>query len=672
MKAPVVLASLIAFATSAAAGDVGRFFPVSGDFAANIYARTALARVDKLLAGPPPRESATPAELAPRFTGIRDFAEETQLLVWAYVHPSSPHRADPAVAERIRKRFGAMARFVRGGSFFEVFPPVVDNHYNVFFHESFAFSLLALRTLSPDFFPPDEAARWEQLVREGLAFQMQDSRGHEKDGEYGIIPNIDMRYANFLVLSAELLGDPALRKKADELVEVVGRHLLPDGAFNYMAGENESFSYHESVIRDLARFHFLTGSPRASELIVRSKAYYPLSMEPGGVAEYASAPNWKAFWNGTGMLAGPEIVAHFSADPVNRGIAREQARLNPAMETVYPADLLIAAACYDPSAPTAPQADNGMFSDANIGGFRGRFGRFSFLAGARDLRKTIPPIASENPARDFTGSHQGRATYVGAVVTDGPTRLQPLNAALLRVYSNVQIEADKPLWQGSAYLSHNSTETTSLTGDAGALSARYELASAAFGPRLVPRAGWVGSEAWVFEKNRMAGVVAVEATEDTSVESLSGRIALGFGRTGPGLQPKTLENLGGGMSAYGDLRVRVVAHNYEKIEIDPAAPYFRDAARTATEIVLTSRGDGARLACPKGTRRFFVVEVFPAWATPAKVEFRMTPEGLGVLEIDGGRRTLVFNPGGASLPVPDSSNGATPILAPGAHVLHAR
>lgn len=662
---PIWLAALVlgAAASAAATEPLERFFPVSGDFSSNIYAQAASGHAGKILSRPVDAGTARIEDLAPKFTAIRDFADATQVLVWAWLVPGSPLRGDEALGRQIAARMEVMTRLVNGGSYFSLFPGSSDNHYNVFFFESFAMSLLALRTHAPDLLPPELRSKCEQVLREGIEFQARDPNGHEKDGEYGIIPNIDMRYANLLALAAGILGEPAHRAKADALVEVVGRHLLPDGAFHYMAGENESFSYHESVIRDLARYHFLTGSPRAKELIVGSKNYYPLSMEPGGVAEYASAPHWKAFWNGTGMLAGPEIVAFFSGDPVNRGIAREQSRLNPGMETVYLSDLLVAAGCHGAGAPVAPQPDNVIVPDANIGGFRGRFGRFSFLAGARDLRKTIPPIASENPARDFTGSHQGRATYVGAVVTDGPTRLQPLNAALLRVHSNVQIDAGKPLWQGSAYLSHNATDNVSATGDAGALSARYELGSADFGPRFVPRPGWIGSEGWLFEKDRMVGLVAVEATVDASVESLSGRIALGYGRTGPGLQPKTIEDLGGGLYGYGDLRVRIVDHNYQTFAIDPAAPYFRDTARTATEIILADRAPSGRLACPKGTRRFFVVEVFPAWGAPAKITHRTTSEGLIVLEVDGGRRTLIFNPSDAPHP---SSGGS---LAPGAHLL---
>lgn len=537
--------------------------------------------------------------------------------------------------DEIINRMNVLTQVMKDGSLFELYPKNQDNHYNVFVLESFTFSALALKTLRPDAVPAETMARWEGVVRDGMRFQAENPEGQEKDGEYGIIPNIDARSMVMLESAARLLGDSTLSEKAQRLLQTVEANRLPDGAFHYYAGENECFSYHESVIRDLARFHFLTGSEKPAALIAASKNYYPLSMEPGGVSEYSSAPHWKAFWNGTGMVAAPSIVAWFSKDPVNRGIALDQLRRNPKMETVYNADLLIAAACYDPEGPVSPQPGDGLIPDANIGGFRGRFGRFSFLADARDRRRQNEP-------------HQGRATYVGALVTDDDARFRPFNSALLRVNSNVRFDAKRPPWQGSGYLSHNSTDSVSMTRDHGGLSARYELGSADYGPRFLPMTGWEGREAWLFSKDRIIGFVELEATTDASADEVSGRVALGYGRNGPGLIPKSVITLADGTFAFGDLRVRIAEHNYPELSIDPAVPYFRDIAPLASEIIVSEKSTDGRLLFPKGSRRYFVVEIYPAWAVPA------TPAGFtiaenGLVTLSDGHSTLCFNSSAAPL-----------------------
>jgi hypothetical protein len=632
--------------TAAPTERVGRFFPVAQGVDQNPYAKAALKRVVKIL--DKQVEIDVPDEVLrgmPKYTSLREFADEAQLLVWAYVVPDSPRANDPALLAEILKRMELASRAMQGGTYFARYKPTNDNHYNVFFYESFAYTYLALKTLKPDAIPADARARWERVIREGLTFQFESPEGHELNGEHGIIPNIDLRYIVLLETGAKLFNDPTLSAKASRLLDYVAKYELPDGAFQYYGGENESFSYQESCIRDLARLYTLTGDPRAAKMIVAARNYYPLVIEPGGVAEYATAPHWKAMWNGSGMLAGPEIVGHFADDPVNRGIAREQRRRNPELATVYLSDLIIAAGFVDaPDAPTAPQGDGRLVADANIGGFRGRFGRFSFLADARDRRKTLPALSATNDTRDFVGTHQGKATYVSALTVANDDRFQPIDAAVLRVHSAVTVDASKPFWRGSAYLSHNSSDSVSFTPEFGTLSARYELGSATYGPKFLPTTGWEGHEAWFFTKNRMVGYVEIEATADATVESISGRIALGFGRAGPGLKPKEITETSPGIYAYGDLRLRIVQHTYRDLRIDRAAPYFRDVAPTATELVLSESASTGKLAVTKGTKRSFVVEVWPAWSqSDDQIAVRDLPGGVVAMSVDAGRFMVFFN-----------------------------
>lgn len=643
-------------AASTARADLYRFFPVTGTPDTNPYARAALARVGAVLAKPvDPAAEGEILRAMPKYTDLYAFAGETQLLAFAYLTPRNPHHNAAPVRDALLARLDLLARAGEGGNPVRHYANVTDNHYNIFFFESFSFTHLALVSLAPDTVPPELKARIEKTLREGLTYQAQAPEGHELDGEYGIIPNIDLRYAVMLEVGARLFDEPALSGKANSILGVVAKYLMPDGAFLYYGGENQSFSYQESCLRDLARLHFLARSDRALELARGAKNYYPLSMEPGGVAEYSSAPNWKAFWNGSGMATGPEIAAHLGLCPINRGIAREMLRRNPELRTAYTADLLIAAGCYDPQAPTAPQADNLIVADSNVGGFRGRFGRFSFVADARDRRKTIPPISAKDNERDFLGTHLGKATYVGALVTDADDRFQPLNAALLRVHSAVTLDPSKPFWRGSAYLSHDSTDTVSSSSTVGGLSTRYGLGTANFGPTFTPTPGWEGREAWLFNRDHLVGLVELTATADATVDSLSGRIALGFGRTGPGLRAKSLETLDNNTYAYGDLRVRLLEHNYAALTIDTQAPYFRDTAKTATELVLIDKADQGKLTVPAGTKKHFLVEIYPATAATSNPA-RATLDS-GIITLTAGTSTLYFNPTNAPLALPKDAIG---------------
>ena len=167
-------------------------------------------------------------------------------------------------------------------------------------------------------------------------------------------------------------------------------------------------------------------------------------------------------------------------------------------------------------------------------------------------------------------------------------------------------------------------------------------------------------EAWCLSQDHLVGYLATEATVDTTVDSLTARIALGYGRAGSDLKPKTIEKLGESTWRYGDLVVRVVASTYGEASIDAEAPYFRDEWKKATEIILGAPAGSERLTVTAGTRREAVIEVYPAWAS-ADSSIALSHEGaLVTLSLGQGRTVLHFNSGDKDL-VPA---GQTTALAP--------
>jgi hypothetical protein len=665
-----------------AAETASPFFPLAGTLAENPYAQAALAKIPGILKAAVPEPGVAGVQQAmPKYTDLKRYADQTQLLVWAWLCPGTPHHQAPAVLAKIVARLDLLSTAQPGGTYFPLYPGKKDNHYNLFLLESFGVSAAALVHGAVAHLPSASVARWKEAMRVGLAYQAENPAGHQLDGEYGVIPNVDLRYLNALAAGIRLLGDVGdYRATSESLLTATEGHLLPDGAFHYFGGENECFSYHESNLRDLARYHVLMGSAKAKELIVRSRNYYPLSIAPGGVIEYTTAPSWKAMWNASGKTVGPQIVAHYADDAVNRGIAREEEARNPGYPEAYLSDLLIGMGCWDAGKPVAEAPDRVILPDANVGGFRARFGRFAVVGDARDHRSQVNPIRSENAARSqMQGRSFGISSRIGATVARADAGRGRLDAALLRVYPAVQFETDKPFWQGAATLADGGPGTAIIAGPRASLSIAYDMGSAKTGPTYVPRPGWRGLEAWHVTEDHLVGYVAVEATADGRAESLTARIALGYGRAGPDLLPKTIQTVSDGLWRYGDLMVRVVHSDFGAVRLDEAAPYFREEAPKATEIILGGGEPVARQPVPAGTRRGAVIEVYPAWAKPAEIAVTTT-DGVVALTV-AGRSSLRFNsaseprtiavPAGAQVHAASGPMAPAPTatIAPGAHVL---
>jgi hypothetical protein len=382
-------------------------------------------------------------------------------------------------------------------------------------------------------------------------------------------------------------------------------------------------------------------------------------------------------WNASGKTVGPQIAAYFADDAVNRGIAREEEARNPGYPEAYLSDLLIGMGCWDGGKPVAAAPDRVILPDANIGGFRARFGRFAVSADARDHRSLVNPIRSVNAARSaMKGTSLGVSSRIGATIARAETARGRLDAALLRVYPAVQLEADKPFWQGAATLADGEPGTAIVAGPRASLSIAYDMGSAKAGPTYVPRPGWRGLEAWHVSEDHLVGYVAVEATAEGQAESLTARVALGYGRAGSDLVPKTIAEAAPDTWRYGDLVVRVVQSDFGPVRIDGEAPYYREEAKKATEIILGGGDTAGRRAVPAGTRRAAVIEVYPAWAKPQDV--RVSTED-GVVTLTVGASSVRFNtaadarsitaPAGAHLVTAAGPQAGAVAVAPGAHVL---
>ncbi|MDD4872948.1 MAG: hypothetical protein PHR77_20530, partial [Kiritimatiellae bacterium] len=154
---------------------------------------------------------------------------------------------------------------------------------------------------------------------------------------------------------------------------------------------------------------------------------------------------------------------------------------------------------------------------------------------------------------------------------------------------------------------------------------------------------WDGTQEWYLSKTRLAGLVALEATTNETAAAVHGRIRLGLSRT--------LESSDNQIWKYSRLRIKIHAHNYARIDTRPSETFFLDKPEKyrSTEITLLdplSAGvdQKEKVNYPKGTKYWFLVEIYPDSSEPA-VELRRIEEGqlTGLLLKESGRQVLVIH-----------------------------
>ena len=227
----------------------------------------------------------------------------------------------------------------------------------------------------------------------------------------------------------------------------------------------------------------------------------------------------------------------------------------------------------------------------------------------------------------------------------------PLNAALKVVTNQFRLAPGGQRWKSCRYLAERERNAETIGGDWAGFSTRYRIQNVSWGGKST-LTDWAGNQQWLLTPERLVGLLEIETLSDQSALSIHGRVRLGCGR-GSGIEQKEIEAKDGSFFKYGLLLCRLHEHNYADVLTEKSETFYieQPEAFASREIVLrdaASVAEGeARRTYPKGTRQFFVVEVFPGWSQPAAAVRRIaTPEGLrGVeLEADGRRLLLLHNP----------------------------
>lgn len=573
-------------------------------------------------------------------------AGEGRLLAEWLCHPQSPLADDATLVAPMLRRFSAVYEYLVPGS-----SRLADFGMCSTLEEMY----LLVKTVYPDLILPSLKVRWEAGIACNADAVIAKCGSVFLAAEPGTAyPNAHAHYITGLMFSSLILDRSDYRAAADGGVRLLATALFPDGGFTYIGKQNEVFTYHAVTVLELARYWQVTGSETARRVIEGTRWYYPLSIEPGGVAEYSTAAAWKHYWNTSTGGEASAVVASLTGDPQNARFANWK---------TYSLSL---AAFYREDLPAVSAPDNYITHDRNIQGPRGRFGAFSFCGTGR-----ASPGFVGKEIYDRNAERMGKSTYVGCMAMyppGGQSANWPLSAALDGATSEVRIapgDGGVSRWDTYAFLSQDDHNATTVNPSFAALTTRYRLSAKG---ELIP---WAGEQAWIFTPERLIGLVAVEALEDTEAYGVDGTLKLVSARGHWGTR-KEFKELSTDTLGYGALVVRLHQHNYSGITTEYTGAIFGNDGKSGRIILLEAQAAAAKEAklikYSKGTRHFYLVEVRPEWSKQANVvQQSRNDNGLIMVEVRESDRTLqlVYNPTDKEL-----SCKADPLWASSSVTLH--
>ena len=613
------------------------------------------------LAKPLPQD---PAPLTANYTAARETAWKMETYWWLHTNPSSPMKDRADVMDRLLDLALGYADTINtkgagmkhGESFFDDF--------------AIAPASLVFRELParhPELLRPEQKTAWDAAVR--LAGQKVFQAAADRKGDYA---NIDVAIAFTLHNFGLALNDAAMLEKARFLIHAQERNLLEGGGFHYIWHQNESAGYHSTVIDFLARYHEITGDPKAVELIRASQWHGP---GMGRLVDFWTCPSWKQTWNqNSGTPTGGEPVIALTRNPYVRTL------VDPANASRGPwYNLIRSAVWYTPGVEPKPLPDRYTFADPDTDGARAWYETYNYATTLRAIPDTEP----------------GHATLVGAQVTTPDFRLKQ---ALMGVYPRVRIKPQPA--SGAEYTPHSWAWLTTGLRPA-RIAARHASVTAgtyrlhAFSSsKKGATSDWTATQFWIGLPDRLVGVTEVRPTGNSArAYEVNGVIRFGCGGTAMG-EKAELKQEGEKRFRYGDWTAILHASDFASTKLE-TVPFRRPQAPVSEIVLRDERSPTAsgRIDYPSDHPYTFVAEIRAGNGPDAVVEQLPAPKGLFALRVQIGEsyhiawlnagndaRTIQIRvPAGPAslwrsekptLPVRDIPDSVT--LAPGAAVLVIR
>lgn len=564
---------------------------------------------------------------------FRDLGDRLFGIAFALTRPRSPLRHDPLLAANALNLVDTIAHQHTDGDFNidrTAGHSSYDGNINRFCLAHALDAWWELTRAYPDLLPPAKRADIEAGLKRLADFQVADyglaRLARQPQEAHPAFPNMDAHHVLIMELARRFWGEQPYAGEIGAFVKLLDAAVYPMGAWAYINTQNECFTYHQINVLYSARFWQLTGNPVTLAMLRRTVPYYPYNVEPTGMPEYFTDPCFKHYWNGAGADAtAPGTIAALFDDPLNGRVAETAAAVFGYGQGHYAA---IAAEFWKPLA-SRRLPNNHVIFDTNIDGPRGRYGAWSFAGNGRD----------------YGTGYQGKDTFVGCMIGNARRRPLPLDSALQVVTAEVRLNHTDDHWRGG--LCHSAAErlTTTLGEDFGSLAVRYTVSKPNWHHRCDDLFPWEGTQAWFLSRDRLVGLVALEATADEVRAAVHGRIRLGPER---GLEPA-----GGTAWDYGRMRVELHGHNYARVVARPSETFYDDRPENyrSTEITLldplsVAAGQQGAVKYPRGTRYWFLVEVRPGGSPPAE-EVRRIEQGrvVGFSFREPGRNVcILFNP----------------------------
>jgi ElaB/YqjD/DUF883 family membrane-anchored ribosome-binding protein len=608
LKAPPMLAALRALVDrpEQVLSHVADVAPEEGDplrYEANPYfqeiIRVTERRARKERFWPKGREGYVAIENAWKFSGM---GNRLYTKVWSITRPASPLRHHPMLLRNALNLLDTIAQQHTEGDFNIDRTAIYgrDPNINRFCLAPTLNAWCELLELYPGLLPEAKRKEIEAGLKVLVDYEVETfgleriaSKPHIELPTY---PNMDVHHILIVQFAHQLWGEPQYAKERDAFVDMLAKAVYPDGAFTYIYTQNECFVYHHLNVTFSARFWQLTKNPKTLAMLRKTIPYYPYNLEPAGVPEYYTDACWKHYWSGP-KAAGPEVIAGLFDDPQNKRAAEISAEV-AGYGHGYQAAI---AAEFCKPIESQPLPDEYTIFDRNIQGPRGRYGRWSFAGNGRN----------------YGVGYQGKDTFAGCMLTDPERRPLPLDAALQVVTTEVRLDHEQNHWRGGRCHSAQEKLSTTLGPDFGSLAVRYTVSKPNWQHEADVLFPWQGTQQWYLSKDRLVGLVALEATEDEKRAAVHGRIRLGMKRE--------IQRDGPATWRYGKLRVKIHEHNYATILSKPSETFYRDEPDRyrSTEITLIdpkslAAGEQGEVEYPKGTRYYFLVEVFAEGTKPAE------------------------------------------------------
>ncbi|WOO43195.1 hypothetical protein [Rubellicoccus peritrichatus] len=539
---------------------------------------------------------------------VRSEPAEAVAAAYAYMHPQSPHRDDPAFLARLKVLLTAVFdRWDANASEADL----RDIGYT--FHIPYAYALL--KHHRPGDLTEDEIREWDAaLVR-----MADHNLSHNPLLYYDSILaqlwlNGDFRLALGIYFAGIATGNLTYETKAQRAIDqVMAKAVIGDGGTSYVGFNNEVSTYHNASIGDMVWWWILTGSPEMKAALDQTIPYVPLSVEPAGFQEQSTAISYKHMYNGIRGRYAALLKAYLYGDRYNYYFGKDLEN-SPSNEYKIP----LAAVYSGPMTALTPPTGF-ILHDRAIMGPRGRWPDWAFVATARDPQTSGP----EHPDQGYQGRQGGKNTFVGAMALGPWANNTPLRAALDGVCPEFKnktgVSAD---WARSIvddgiyrFLSQDEKSSTITRDTFGSLATSYRLstrlssnATASWGAGT----SWIGEQVWLLTKDRVVGLVQIHTEADASVYGLDMRIVLAGGRKNIlGKYYDLVENETNNYT-FGDLHVRIGENTFDGRHsvqrIGMQMNVGDDYAAILRLHDIDDQGDDTLIHYPAGTRRWAVIE----------------------------------------------------------------